>query len=90
MPKGPGGVIVFGGPFLSGEPPVKRAVAFFDGQNLFYSVRSAFGYTFPNCDVVALAVLQCGRVALQVVRDYVELASTSPVRVKPLIVPPSV
>jgi hypothetical protein len=59
MPKGPGGVIVFGGPFLSGEPPVKRAVAFFDGQNLFYSVRSAFGYTFPNYDVVALATAVC-------------------------------
>jgi uncharacterized LabA/DUF88 family protein len=59
MPKGPGGVIVFGEPFLSGEPPVKRAVAFFDGQNLFYSVRSAFGYTFPNYDVVALGTAVC-------------------------------
>src|SRR4029077_18045259 len=41
------------------EPLIKRAVAFFDGQNLFYSVRSAFGYTFPNYDVVALATAVC-------------------------------
>jgi hypothetical protein len=26
------------------EPPVKRTVAFFDGQNLFYAVKQAFGY----------------------------------------------
>ncbi len=32
------------------EPLVKRAVAFFDGQNLFYAARDAFGYTFPNYD----------------------------------------
>ena len=29
------------------EPPVKRAIAFFDGQNLFHAVRAAFGYTSP-------------------------------------------
>lgn len=37
------------------EPPNKRAVAFVDGQNLFHSVRAAFGYTFPNYDVATLA-----------------------------------
>jgi uncharacterized LabA/DUF88 family protein len=37
------------------EPTVKRAVAFFDGQNLFHSVREAFGYTYPNYDPIALA-----------------------------------
>ena len=37
------------------EPPVKRASAFFDGQNLFYAVKQAFGYRWPNYDPLALA-----------------------------------
>lgn len=41
------------------EPPVKRAVAFMDGQNLFHSVRESFGYTYPNFDVLALAKTIC-------------------------------
>lgn len=44
---------------MSAEPPVKRTIAFFDGQNLFHSVKSAFGYTFPNYDVRALAQSIC-------------------------------
>ncbi|MCB9768690.1 MAG: NYN domain-containing protein [Candidatus Omnitrophica bacterium] len=30
------------------EPSVKRAFAFFDGQNLFHSAKESFGYTYPN------------------------------------------
>lgn len=41
------------------EPAIKRAVAFVDGQNLFYAARNAFGYTFPNYDVSALATTVC-------------------------------
>jgi uncharacterized LabA/DUF88 family protein len=41
------------------EPSVKRAVAFFDGQNLFYAVRDAFGYSFPNYDPGLLASRIC-------------------------------
>ena len=41
------------------EPPVKRTVAFFDGQNLFHAARSAFGYNYPNYDVKALAQTIC-------------------------------
>jgi uncharacterized LabA/DUF88 family protein len=41
------------------EPAVKRAVAFFDGQNLFHGAREAFGYTWPNYDVLALAQAIC-------------------------------
>lgn len=41
------------------EPAVKRAVVFVDGQNLFHAVREAFGYTFPNYDVRALAERIC-------------------------------
>ncbi|MGH7265695.1 MAG: NYN domain-containing protein [Candidatus Rokuibacteriota bacterium] len=41
------------------EPPEKRAVVFVDGQNLFHAAREAFGYTYPNYDVAALAARLC-------------------------------
>src|SRR6266498_2466607 len=41
------------------EPSTKRAVAFFDGQNLFHGARSAFGYTHPHYDPLALAKAVC-------------------------------
>jgi len=41
------------------EPAVKHAVAFIDGQNLFHAAREAFGYTYPNYDVHALAGRLC-------------------------------
>jgi uncharacterized LabA/DUF88 family protein len=44
---------------MPAEPPVKRAVAFVDGQNLFHAARSAFGYTYPNYDIGALARSIC-------------------------------
>ncbi len=37
------------------EPAVKGTIAFIDGQNLFYAVKKAFGYTFPNYDPKVLA-----------------------------------
>ncbi len=37
------------------EPPTKRAVAFIDGQNLHKASKEAFGYSFPNYDVLALS-----------------------------------
>jgi uncharacterized LabA/DUF88 family protein len=40
---------------LPSEPPNKRAVAFFDGQNLFHAARETFGYSYPNYDPKALA-----------------------------------
>lgn len=40
---------------MPAEPPIKRAVAFVDGQNLFYAAKKAFGYKFPNYDPKALA-----------------------------------
>ena len=43
------------------EPPAKRAVAFVDGQNLFHAAREAFGYTYPNYDVAALAKRVCAQ-----------------------------
>ena len=41
------------------EPPVKRTVAFIDGQNLFHAVRVAFSYGYPNYDPRALAGVIC-------------------------------
>jgi len=41
------------------EPATKRAVAFVDGQNLFFAARQAFGYTYPNYDFPALAAAVC-------------------------------
>ncbi|MBF0475850.1 MAG: NYN domain-containing protein [Deltaproteobacteria bacterium] len=37
-----------------------RAVAFFDGQNLFHAAKEIFGYTFPNYDPQKLAQMICG------------------------------
>ncbi len=41
------------------EPPTKRAVAFFDGQNLFHAAKAAFGHTYPSYDPLALAQAVC-------------------------------
>lgn len=32
------------------EPKEKRAVAFFDGQNLYRQAKTAFGHHYPNYD----------------------------------------
>src|SRR6266849_2816939 len=40
-------------------PSPTRAIAFFDGQNLFHCARTAFGHNFPNYDPVALANKVC-------------------------------
>lgn len=41
------------------EPTNKRAVVFVDGQNLFFAAKEAFGYAYPNYDVLALAKSIC-------------------------------
>jgi uncharacterized LabA/DUF88 family protein len=41
------------------EPPRKRTFAFIDGQNLFYAVKNAFGYVYPNYDPLTLAEAVC-------------------------------
>lgn len=45
------------------EPPVKRVIAFIDGQNLYHAARENFGYGYPNYDVSALARAVCAREA---------------------------
>ena len=44
---------------MPAEPPVKRTVVFVDGQNLYHSAREAFGYTYPNFDILALSTHLC-------------------------------
>ena len=46
---------------MPAEPTTKRAIAFIDGQNLFHAAREAYGYTFPNYNVVALSKTVCDR-----------------------------
>lgn len=41
------------------EPPTKRVVSFFDGQNLFWHAKAAFGYLHPNYDPNLLSVAVC-------------------------------
>lgn len=51
------------------EPSTKRALAFIDGQNLFYAAKHAFGYTFPNYDAPALADAVCRYTGIPSVHD---------------------
>lgn len=44
---------------MASEPALKRAVAFVDGQNLFYAVKYAYGYSYPNYDPLRLASTVC-------------------------------
>jgi uncharacterized LabA/DUF88 family protein len=41
------------------EPAVKRAVSFFDGQNLYRHAKDAFGYYHPNFDPIKLSDAVC-------------------------------
>lgn len=41
------------------EPTVKRAVAFFDGQNLYRHAKDAFGHYHPNYDPIKLFDAVC-------------------------------
>jgi uncharacterized LabA/DUF88 family protein len=44
---------------MATEPAIKRAVAFFDGQNLFHAAREAFGHSYPNYAPRSLASRIC-------------------------------
>jgi hypothetical protein len=45
--------------FMLEEPKEKRVIAFFDGQNVFHSVKRAFGYQYANYDPKKLAETIC-------------------------------
>ena len=40
-------------------PAPPRAIAFIDGQNLFYSAKESFGYVYPNYDLRCLSQTVC-------------------------------
>lgn len=44
---------------MPAEPQVKRAVSFFDGQNLYWQAKDAFGYQHPNYDPQKLSAAVC-------------------------------
>jgi uncharacterized LabA/DUF88 family protein len=41
------------------EPPVKRTLAYIDGQNLFHGAKESFGHSYPNYDIKALVTKIC-------------------------------
>lgn len=57
---------------MASRPLSGRAVAFFDGQNLYHGAKQAFGYKSPNYDVRSLAEAVCkqGGWVLEQVRFY--------------------
>ena len=61
------------------EPPIKRTIAFIDGQNLFHSARESYGYTYPNYDVQALGRKICEGMGWQLaqVRFYTGIPDSS-------------
>ena len=44
---------------MADEPAVKRAIAFFDGQNLYRHAKDAFGHHHPNYDPKTLFDAVC-------------------------------
>lgn len=61
------------------EPATKRTFVFVDGQNLFYAVKLAFGYSFPNYDIPRLALEICGQSGWELagVRFYTGIPSAA-------------
>jgi uncharacterized LabA/DUF88 family protein len=59
------------------EPAIKRAVGFFDAQNLYHHAKAAFGYSHPNYDPVKLLDSVCAQLRFKPsgVRLYTGLAS---------------
>jgi uncharacterized LabA/DUF88 family protein len=55
---------------MADEPSIKRARVYIDGQNLFHGVREAFGYTYPNYDVLRLSSLICERQGWQLLQTH--------------------
>ena len=55
---------------MPSPPDTPKAVAFFDGQNLFHAAREAFGYGFPNYDPLALARSVCAAEGWDILRVH--------------------
>jgi len=63
---------------MPAEPRIKRAVAFIDGQNLFYAAKYAFGYPWPNYDAGLLAQTLCGARGWRLVATHFYTGIPSP------------
>jgi uncharacterized LabA/DUF88 family protein len=63
---------------MPAEPVNKRVIAFFDGQNLFYAAKSAFGYPWPNYDPMKLAQAVCQAQGWQLLRTCFYTGVPSP------------
>ena len=61
------------------EPDTKRAVSFFDGQNLYRHAKDAFGHHHPNYDPYRLAQAICAehRWVSHAVRFYTGVPSAA-------------
>ena len=61
------------------EPAVKRTHVFIDGQNLFHSIKEAFGYSYPNYDIHRLAdeVCRAQNWKLEAIRFYTGIPDLS-------------
>ena len=55
--KAPTGLFLF--PRVPPEPRTKRVVSFFDGQNLYWHAKAAFGHQHPNYDPNLLSEAVC-------------------------------
>ncbi len=63
---------------MPAEPAVKRVHAFFDGQNLFYAAKYAFGYSWPNYDPLLLAKAVCQSMNWQLEKTWFYTGMPSP------------
>jgi len=63
---------------MPAEPAIKRTIAYFDGQNLFYAAKYAFGYTWPNYDPLKLAQAVCQAQGWQLVKTHFYTGLPSP------------
>lgn len=82
QPQGPRRGYLFLGAAMPIEPTQKRAIAFFDGQNLYNAAKAAFGNPFPDYDPMALASWVCAQKGWDLigVRHYtgIHLATEKP------------
>ena len=52
---------------IAPESPRRRGIALIDGMNLFNNAKRAFGYHYPNYDILKLANLVCDRLQCHLV-----------------------
>jgi uncharacterized LabA/DUF88 family protein len=53
------GLLLYGVNLTLIEPAIKRVVTFVDGQNLYHHVKDAFGYSYPNYDILRVSECVC-------------------------------